>query len=85
MTSWGEMLRTYYGKDTAARDTDFVNNYLGYWTDNGKSCVYSPYRIVDEEKPSSAACCTSSSSDVVMLQVLTITTLRSPVRLMKTH
>ena len=35
MKGWGKMLRSYYGKTSASRETDFVNNYLGYWTDNG--------------------------------------------------
>ena len=39
MQYWGEILRDYYGKDTAARDSDFVNNYLGYWTDNGNDFI----------------------------------------------
>ena len=29
-------MRKYYKKDYSFRDSDFVNNYIGYWTDNGK-------------------------------------------------
>ena len=32
---WGEMLRTYYGKDDSYRKSDLSINYLGY-----VSCMY---------------------------------------------
>ena len=34
--SWGYNIKQYYGKTTKLRDSDFTNNYLSYWTDNGK-------------------------------------------------
>ena len=30
-------MRKFYGKTTALRDSDFTNNYLSYWSDNGEN------------------------------------------------
>ena len=32
----GFNIKQYYGKTTKLRDSDFTNNYLSYWTDNGE-------------------------------------------------
>ena len=37
---WGYILRKYYNRHTQFRDSDLVNNYLGYWTDNGAYYYY---------------------------------------------
>ena len=37
IAGWGEVLRSYYNRHTAFRDSDLSNNYLGYYTDNGNS------------------------------------------------
>ena len=37
--NWGFNIKQYYGKTTKLRDSDFTNNYLSYWTDNGKRTV----------------------------------------------
>ena len=34
MEGWGSSLQTFYEKKALTLQTDFTNNYLGYWTDN---------------------------------------------------
>ncbi|XP_070576646.1 uncharacterized protein [Ptychodera flava] len=37
---WGSLLRKNYGKTTEAMESDFMINYLGYYTDNGAYYYY---------------------------------------------
>ena len=34
--NFGDMLLEHYGKTRDFAASDFTNNYLGYWTDNGE-------------------------------------------------
>ncbi|XP_048245188.1 uncharacterized protein LOC124119100, partial [Haliotis rufescens] len=34
--SWGQILQKLHGRDNSFVKSDFTNNYLGYWTDNGR-------------------------------------------------
>ncbi|XP_071115644.1 uncharacterized protein [Haliotis cracherodii] len=38
--SWGQILQKWYGRDNSFVKSDFTNNYLGYWTDNGAYYYY---------------------------------------------
>ncbi|XP_048245597.1 uncharacterized protein LOC124128193 [Haliotis rufescens] len=38
--SWGQILQKMYGRDNSLVKSDFTNNYLGYWTDNGAYYYY---------------------------------------------
>ena len=39
MYGWGNVLRTYYGKNHDLMYEDPTVKYLGFWTDNGKCIV----------------------------------------------
>lgn len=41
MDDWGKLMKFYYNRDLSYRDSDLIVNYLGYWTDAGKSFVAS--------------------------------------------
>ena len=36
MSAWGELMRRWNRRDTAARDHDLSVNYIGYYTDHGE-------------------------------------------------
>ena len=38
--SWSHLMRKYYNKNYSYRNADFINNYIGYWTDNGAYYYY---------------------------------------------
>ncbi|XP_046561027.1 uncharacterized protein LOC124270048 [Haliotis rubra] len=38
--SWGQILQKMYERDNSFVKSDFTNNYLGYWTDNGAYYYY---------------------------------------------
>ncbi|XP_071111597.1 uncharacterized protein [Haliotis cracherodii] len=40
MSDWGSLMREYYGKDNAYRQSDLTLNYVGYWTDGGAYYYY---------------------------------------------
>ncbi|XP_046547192.1 uncharacterized protein LOC124257216 [Haliotis rubra] len=40
MSDWGSLMRRYYGKDNAYRQSDLTLNYVGYWTDGGAYYYY---------------------------------------------
>ena len=35
MHMWGNVMRTFHGRDESFKNSEFTNNYLGYYTDNG--------------------------------------------------
>lgn len=37
LDEWGRLMRNYYNKQGDLRDSDITNNYLSYWSDNGKN------------------------------------------------
>ena len=50
MEGWGGFLTKYYGKDKSMMESDLVNNYIGYWTDNGDYYYPDPDDRNDFEK-----------------------------------
>ena len=43
ISGWGSVLRRYYNKLDHYRKSDFTNNYLSYWSDNGMYSFFSVY------------------------------------------
>lgn len=45
MMEWGRTIRKWYGR-VQDRQLDVSNNYIGYYTDNGKNCSCPPILLL---------------------------------------